>query len=126
MNSDTCGSTRRARQQLLGGLVEQIGRRFGRDPYDYGGPDGVARADRLTAFKKEGQAQILTEYWKARHGHSGDRRRIPFSTPGYLEDLQRLVEGAGIGTPHFGRKGLAGAIDSATARIVDATLRILE
>jgi hypothetical protein len=112
--------------QLLGGLIEQIGRRLGGDPYDYGGPEGVARADRLTGFKKEGQAQILTEYWKATHGHAKDRKQVPFSTPGYVEDLRRLVEGAGIGTRWAGRRGPGGVLDAAVAGIVDATLRALE
>ncbi len=108
--------------QLLGGLVEQIGRRFGRDPYDYGGPDGVARADRLTVFKKESQAQILTEYWRATHGHAADRMQVPFSTPGYVEDLRRLMEGAGIGTRAANRRGPGGVLDSAVAGIVNAAL----
>ena len=44
--------------QLLRGVIEQIGRRFGRDPYDFGGPEGLREASSLTAFTKEGQAQI--------------------------------------------------------------------
>jgi hypothetical protein len=97
--------------QLLGGLIEQVGRRFGRDPYDYGGPDGVARAQRLTAFAKEAQAQILSEYWKATHGYERDRKGIPFVTPGYVENLRRLVSGAGIGTAASGRRGLGSVLD---------------
>jgi hypothetical protein len=112
--------------QLFGGLIEQLERRFGRDPYDYGGPDGVAHADRLTAFKKESQAQILTEYWKAGHGYQEDKKGVAFSTPGYVENLQQLVEGAGIGTRHSGRRGLGSVLDSAAARIVNAALQVLE
>ena len=112
--------------QLLGGLVEQIGRRLGRDPYDYGGPEGVARADRLTTFKKEAQAQILTEYWRATHGHAKDRKQVPFATQGYVENLRRLVEGAGIGTRGVGRRGPGGALDAAVAGLVNAILRPLE
>jgi hypothetical protein len=46
----------------------------------------------LTAFKKEGQAQILTEYWKAGHGYHEDKKGVPFSTPGYVENLRQLVK----------------------------------
>ena len=89
--------------QLLRGIIEQIGRRFGRDPYDYGGPEGLRRATALTSFTKEGQAQILTELWKSKHGQQkSDRKGVPFSTPGYVEDLERLVTGAGIGTDQRG------------------------
>lgn len=112
--------------QLLNGLIEQIGGRFGRNPYDYGGPDGVARADRLTVFKKEGQAQILMELWKARHGYPKDTRGVPFSTPGYVENLQRLVEGAGIGSRRPSRGGLGSLIDSGAARVANAILHALE
>jgi hypothetical protein len=108
--------------QLLGGLVEQIGRRFGRDPYDYGGPEGVARAERLTTFRKEGQAQILTEYWKSGHGHAKDARGAPFSTPGYVENLRRLVDDAGIGRAGVHRTGPGNLLDSGLARIVNAVL----
>lgn len=111
--------------QLLRGLIEQIGRRFGRNPYDYGGPEGVARADELTAFKKEGQAQILTEYWKARHGYRQDANGVSFSAD-YVQSLQRLVDGAGIGVGRPTRRGLGSVIDSATARVVNALLHALE
>jgi hypothetical protein len=112
--------------QLLSGLVEQIGRRFGRDPYDYGGPDGVARAERLTSFAKEGQAQIITECWKATHGFSEDKKGISFSTPGYVENLQRLVNGADIGGGGSPRRALGNVIDGGAAWLVNAALGILE
>jgi hypothetical protein len=113
--------------QLLGGLIEQIGRRLGRDPYNYGGPDGVAAARELTAFTKEGQAQILTEYWKSRHGHLKDHRSVPFSTPGYVENLRRLVEDAGIGSAWLRpRRGPGSAIDAFVARFVNGVLGSFE
>ncbi|MGH2572163.1 MAG: hypothetical protein ACRDGU_01515 [Actinomycetota bacterium] len=108
--------------QLLRGLVEQIGRLLGRDPYDFGGPDGVKRARTLTGFNKESQAQIIAEYWKSKNGYESDRKRVPFSTPGYVGDLQRLVEGAGIGTEATARRTAGGMIDAAIARLVNAVV----
>lgn len=111
--------------QLLKGIVEQIGRRFGRNPYDFGGPEGARRADSLTAFTKEGQAQVVTELWKSQHGHQNDAKGVAFSTPGYREDLRRLVEGAGIGTrPPTGRT-IAGSIDSLFARLVNGIVDLV-
>ena len=78
--------------QLLRGFVEQVGKRFGRrDPYDYGGPAGGG--DDGPTSLKESQAQIIQELWRARHGASVDRLERFTST--YVEDLQRLVDGAG-------------------------------
>jgi hypothetical protein len=111
--------------QLLAGIVEQIGRVFGRDPYDYGGPDGLRTAGALTGFSKESQAQIVAELWKARHGYTTDRTGIPFSTPGYVDDLQRLVEGAGIGQRDSHRTSVVGTIDAAVARIVNRLVDLL-
>lgn len=108
--------------QLLRGALEQIGRRFGRDPYDFGGPDGVRRAAVLGSFTKEGQAQILTELWRSNHGAASDHKGVPFSTPGYREDLERLVAGAGIGTERPGRRGPWGAIDRTVAGIVNLVM----
>lgn len=105
--------------QLLRGALEQIGRRLGRDPYDFGGPDGVTRAPTLTSFTKEGQAQILTELWKAMHGYTSDHKGIPLSTPGYVEDLERLAAAAGIGTKQIVRRGPWSTIDRVVARIVN-------
>jgi hypothetical protein len=99
--------------------VEQVGRWFGRDPYDYGGPDGVRRASSLTAFAKEAQAQIVTELWKSRHGFATDRLRVPLSSPGYVDDLRRLVDGAGIGTRAPSGRSVWGTIDSTFAWIVN-------
>jgi hypothetical protein len=105
--------------QLLRGVLEQIGRRLGRDPYDFGGPDGVRRARSLTSFTKEGQAQILTELWKSKHGYPSDRKGVLLSTPGYVEDLERLAVDAGIGTQQVVRRGLWSAIDRVVASIVN-------
>jgi hypothetical protein len=111
--------------QVLKGLVEQLGRRLGgRDPYDYGGPEGVKRGRRLVEFSKESQAQILQEYWNSLHGDASDRRGIPF-TPQYVQDLRRLAEEAGIGsTPPRGRE-LAGWVDTAAGSLVNAVLALL-
>jgi hypothetical protein len=106
--------------QLLRGALEQLGRLFGRDPYDFGGPEGVKRASELTSFSKESQAQIVTEYWKSRHGYAADHEGVPFTTSGYVEDLERLVLDAGIGTRPPTRRGLFGRIDAVVAKIVNA------
>jgi hypothetical protein len=66
---------RAGQAQLLSGLREQVGRRFGRDPYDFGGPAGLRDAKTLEGFSKEGQAQILTELWKADHGYQNRSQR---------------------------------------------------
>jgi hypothetical protein len=112
--------------QLLKGLVEQIGKLRGRDPYDFGGFEGVKRATLLTSFSKESQAQILMEYWKSQHGYESDSRGVPFSTPGYVDDLRRLVQAAGIGSVSKRRRGVVGRIDSGAARLVNAFLRLVE
>ena len=106
--------------QLLRGAIEQIGRLFGRDPYDYGGPVGVKRATELTSFSKEGQAQIVTEHWKSKHGYVSDQKGVSFTTPGYVEDLERLVVAAGIGTRPPTGGGPFSKLDAAVARIVNA------
>lgn len=105
--------------QLLKGASEQIGRLFGRDPYDFGGPAGVKNSTTLTSFSKESQAQIVTEYWKSKHGYQADAKGVPFTTPGYIEDLERLVIGVGIGTRPATRHSLVGAVDAAIGRIVN-------
>jgi hypothetical protein len=112
--------------QLLRGLVEQVGKLRGRDPYDFGGFEGVKRASLLTSFTKESQAQILMEYWKSQHGYESDSRGVPFSTPGYVDDLRRLVQAAGIGGTSKRRRGIVGRIDSGAARLVNTVLRLVE
>ena len=110
--------------QLLGGLVEQTSRVFGRDPYDFGGPERVRGDVELARFKKEGQAEIIRDYWLSQHGYSSDMKGVSFSTPDYVEDLRRLVEGAGIGVRAPARRGsFAAGIDSFLARILNAILR---
>lgn len=113
---------RAGQTQLLSGLVEQVGRLFGRDPYDFGGPAGLRDAKTLTAFSKEGQAQIMTELWKAEHLYRADRKEVSFSTPGYVDDLRRLVQGAGIGRTDPSRRTLASVVDSGVARLINLIL----
>jgi hypothetical protein len=108
--------------QLLRGVIEQIGRRFGRDPYDYGGPGGLRDASSLTSFTKESQAQILTELWRSQHGSHTDRKGVSFSTPGYVDDLGRLVAAARIGTDRVVRRGPFGVLDAAIGRVVNGVL----
>jgi hypothetical protein len=112
--------------QVLSGLLEQVRWRFGRDPYDFGGPAGLRDAKILSRFSKEGQAQILTELWKATHGYRTDRKNVPFSTPSYVDDLRRLARGAGIGTSDHVRRTFPGLLDSAMARLVNAVLSMFE
>jgi hypothetical protein len=112
--------------QVLTGLLEQVRWRFGRDPYDFGGPAGLRDATELRRFSKEGQAQILTELWKATNGHSTDRTNVPFSTPGYVEDLRRLVRGAGIGSSDPRRSTFAGVLDTWMATLVNLVLTQFE
>jgi len=107
--------------QVLKGVVEQLGRLRGRDPYDYGGPEGVHRATRLQDLTKESQAQILQEYWRSLQGEAADLLRRPF-TPEYVEDLRRLVKGAGIGGAALGGRGLPGWIDTVAGSVVNAVL----
>jgi hypothetical protein len=109
--------------QLLRGLVEQVARRIGRaDPYDYGGPGGVKAAGTLTDLGLEGQAQVVTEYWKSQNGHAADRKGVPFTTPGYVEDLRRLVVGAGIGERRSSALTRLWVLDMVAARLVNTVL----
>ena len=117
---------RAGQAQVLTGFLEQVRRRFGHDPYDFGGPAGLRDAKVLTRFSKEAQAQILTELWRAQQGHSTDGRNVPFSTPGYVEDLRRLVEGAGSAHRYPVRHTFGGVLDSGVARLVNAVLSMLE
>jgi len=117
---------RSGQAQVLSGLLEQVRRRFGHDPYDFGGPAGIRHAKTLARFSKEGQAQILTELWRAEHGHATDRKDVPFSTPGYVEDLRRLVRDAGIGTSDPVRRTVAGVLDRGMATLVNVVLGMFE
>jgi hypothetical protein len=107
------------RAQLLRGFVEQVGKRLGRDPYDYGGPSGAASTTDFRSLRLESQAQIIQELWRARHGAATDMRDHPF-TASYVDDLQRLVDGAGIGTMAPRGKTVASRIDGIVAGIVNA------
>jgi hypothetical protein len=113
--------------QLLKGMIEQAGRILGRNPYDFGGPDGVRSAAGLPRLRKEAQAEIVRELWRSRHGFDSDRMRRAFSTPGYREDMTRLVEEAGIGRSAPGlRRTMASRVDATVARLVNALLSPLE
>jgi hypothetical protein len=111
--------------QLLRGLGEQVSRVFGRDPYDFGGPAGAHAGAKLTDFKKEGQAEIIRDYWMSKRGFPSDMGGVPFSTPGYVDDLERLVEGAGIGSMAPRGRSVAAAIDGVVARIVNAVVGLI-
>jgi hypothetical protein len=111
--------------QLLKGLVEQVSRVLGRDPYDFGGPTGVHAGAKLTDFKKEGQAEIIRDYWMSKHGFPSDMRGVAFSTPGYVDDLRRLVEGAGIGSKAPHGHSVVGVIDGVVAKIVNSVIRLV-
>jgi len=112
--------------QLLRGLVEQLGRLLGHDPYDFGGPEGVRRATTLTLFTKEGQAQIIEEHWKSLNGYDTDHKGVPLMTAGYSRDLERLVQGAGIGRRSGSRRTVWSTIDAVIARIVNAAVTLVE
>jgi hypothetical protein len=111
--------------QLLRGLVEQVSRVFGRDPYDFGGPAGAHAGAKLTDFKKEGQAEIIRDYWMSKHGFLSDMSGVSFSTPGYVDDLGRLIEGAGIGSTAPRGRSVASAIDGVAAKIVNAVVGLI-
>jgi hypothetical protein len=86
----------------------------------------VRRATALTRFTKEGQAQIIEEHWKSLNGYNTDHKRIPLTTPGYSSDLERLVQGAGIGRRSGSRRSVWSTIDAVIARIVNAVVTLVE
>ena len=104
---------RAGQAQLLTGLREQIGRRFGRDPYDFGGPTGVRDVRTSRDSRRRARRKIITELWKAEHGYRTDRKNVEFFITGYVDDLRRLVRDAGIGTVDPARRTFPSAIDSA-------------
>jgi hypothetical protein len=118
--------------QLLKGLVEQMSRWFKKDPYDYGGPEGLKGKERLTQFRAEGQAEILRDDWGSNQSwytlssQTVNGQQVPMSTPGYVDDLRRLAGAAGIGAESRRRKTVASRIDSALAAVVNGVLRALD
>jgi hypothetical protein len=113
--------------QILSGAVEQVGCLLvpGYNPYDFGGPAGVQGADALQGFSKEGQAQIIQNYWRTRMGFTADTGGVPF-TAAYVADLRRLVRGAGIGTtaPTGATSTVGGQVDSILGGIVNGILHL--
>ena len=51
---------------------------------------------------------------------------MPLTTPGYVDDLRRLVQSAGIGTSDPIRRTFAGVLDSGTATLVNLILTMFE
>ena len=113
--------------QLWRGVIDQANYWLGRNPYDYGGAAGIRAAVTagrpLTSFSNESQAQILQDYWSALNlTEATGYRKEPF-TPGYVEDLRALVEGAGVGTrPPTG----ANSLETAAGRVVNRVAGWLE
>ncbi len=108
-----CWQHQTGRRQLTRGALEQLlftllgwwllvlGRSPLYDPYDYGGPDGLAGATSLRAFRLEAQATIIEDYWRATAGGArclrGHTLYGPDGSPTpYARDLARLCRGAGI------------------------------
>jgi phage-related tail fiber protein len=106
-------------EQLRAGIIRKF------DPYNFGGPTGVAALRKLSSFFTESQAQIITEYWKSQHGFTADRLQIPFSQD-YVQNLFQLVQGAQIGLAVPGKSTVASVIDSAVAQLVNWVLGIFE
>ena len=106
-------------EQLRGANVRKF------DPYNYGGAFGVDPLRRLSSYLTEGQAQIITEYWKSQHGFTQNRLQNPLSQD-YVRDLQRPIQGARIGTMVPGRATLASRTDSAVAFVVKGVLGLFE
>jgi hypothetical protein len=107
--------------QLLKGAVEQAAHSltFGKyNPYDYGGAACVNTAQDLRDFNKESQARIIEDYWRSVNGQG----EPPGST--YGQDLQRLVQGAGIGTIAPRGISAASAVDAVAAGVVNLVLRL--
>ena len=112
---------------FLGALGEQlragIMRKF--DPYNFGGPAGVAALRKLSSIFTESQAQIITEYWKSQHGFAQDRLQTPFSQD-YVQNLFRLIQGAKIGLAVPRGATIASRLDSVVAQLVNWVLGIFE
>lgn len=108
-----CWQHQTGRWQLTRGIIEQtlytlfgwwlvrLGGRAIYDPYDYGGPDVLARAGTLETFRLEAQARIIEHYWLSRvpgaGAIGGHLLRDAESEPTrFVRDLARLCRGAGI------------------------------
>lgn len=109
-----CWQHQTRRWQLTRGIIEQtlftlfgwwlrgLGLRPLYDPYDYGGPRGVARAERLDRFRLEAQATIIEHHWRAAHAGATSIGADPLVDEGgrptaYARDLARLCREEGIG-----------------------------
>jgi hypothetical protein len=112
--------------QLLAGVKEQLAKLFGRDPYDFGGPAGLSRRTRLTDFPKESQAEIVMELWRSENGAKADSRGVSFDAPGYMDDLHRLVGGAGIGKVVASQRSVMGRFDALVCRALNGVLEMFE
>ena len=108
-----CWQYQIGRWQLTRGLVEQtlytlfglwlvrLGARPLYDPYDYGGPAGLAATARLGALRLEAQAAVIEHRWRATEARArsvGDAPLVDAEggpTP-YALDLERLCVDAGL------------------------------
>ncbi|MCG8467107.1 MAG: hypothetical protein MJB57_02725 [Gemmatimonadetes bacterium] len=108
-----CWQYQTGRWQLTRGIVEQslftllgwwllaLGGRALYDPYDYGGPTGLAVTTRLASLRLEAQAAVIEDCFKLRSGHFAGARGASFRdedgdvTP-YAADLERLCRDAGL------------------------------
>ena len=106
-------------EQLRAGIVRKF------DPYNFGGPTGVATLRKLSSFFTESQAQIIAEYWKSQHGFAQDRLQTSFSQD-YVQNLFRLIQGARIGSAEPGKATIASRIDSVVAQLVNWVLGLFE
>lgn len=86
---------------LFGWWLAAAGVRPLYDPYDYGGPEGLARAHALRSFRLEAQARIVEHYWLARWGGArevGGHAVVDGAgePTAFAENLVRLCRGAGL------------------------------
>lgn len=117
---------RAGQAQLLFGLLEQIRRRLGRDPYDFGGPVVCGKRTRSRTSRKKVRHRSSRSSGRPNTGTEPIAQGVAFTTTGYLDDLRRLVRGAGIGTADPARHTFAGMVDSSVARLVNLVLARFE
>ena len=68
---------------------------------------------------------VLQEYWRSLQGEAADTRGVAFAE-GYVGDLRRLIEGAGIGGAGPPRRArMAGRLDAAAAWLVNGVLAVV-